>query len=258
MELIILTTGDRIKALRIKAGLSQDELAGYIGTIKQTVYKYENNIITNIPPEKIMKLSEKLCSSPAYIMGWDDDTNSHKTENSDFTKNPHITEHVRKYSACDERGKHTVDNVLEYEYNRTLRRGAQKIFNTPTAEIKVYLQPSAAGYGNYLSDDSYDVISFPADRVSENADFGVRISGVSMEPDIPDGCIVFVRSCPAIDSGEIGIFNLNGEGYCKKLFIDHGIRIIKLLSLNKEYEPIEIKYEDTLYTFGKVIGIYNN
>lgn len=68
-----MNIGDRIKALRESADITQEALANKIGTTKQTVYKYENNIITNIPSDKIELLSQALETTPAYLMGWADD-----------------------------------------------------------------------------------------------------------------------------------------------------------------------------------------
>lgn len=48
-----MTVGERIKELRTQLGLSQVEFAEKINVSKQTLYKYENNIITNIPSDKI-------------------------------------------------------------------------------------------------------------------------------------------------------------------------------------------------------------
>ena len=65
--------GDRIKNLRESLKITQSELANHLNTTKQTIYKYENNIVTNIPIDKIEKLSDILKTSPAYLMGWDDE-----------------------------------------------------------------------------------------------------------------------------------------------------------------------------------------
>lgn len=66
-----MTVGDRIKEIRNKLGLSQVDFADKIGVSKQTLYKYENNVITNIPSDKIEAVSEVGNVSPAYLMGWD-------------------------------------------------------------------------------------------------------------------------------------------------------------------------------------------
>lgn len=67
------TVGDRIKALRKKLGVSQVVFADKIGVSKQTLYKYENNIITNIPSDKIEAISVSFDVSPSSLMGWDDE-----------------------------------------------------------------------------------------------------------------------------------------------------------------------------------------
>ena len=66
-----MTIGERIKLLRTQNNLTQEELANYAKTTKQTIHKYETGIITNIPAIKIKAISEKLCTTPAYLMGWE-------------------------------------------------------------------------------------------------------------------------------------------------------------------------------------------
>lgn len=64
--------GSRIRAAREAKGMSQEELGATCGTTKQTIFKYENGIITNIPSDKLEKIAEVLDITPAYIMGWDE------------------------------------------------------------------------------------------------------------------------------------------------------------------------------------------
>lgn len=66
-----MTVGERIKVARENSRLSQVELAEKINVSKQTLYKYENNIITNIPSNKIEEIAQVCSVSPAYLMGWD-------------------------------------------------------------------------------------------------------------------------------------------------------------------------------------------
>lgn len=66
------TVGKRIKHHREAAGFSQVEFASKIGVSKQTLYKYENDIITNIPSDKIETAAAVLGVSPGELMGWSD------------------------------------------------------------------------------------------------------------------------------------------------------------------------------------------
>lgn len=74
--------GERIKRLREAEGLTQVQLADIIGVKKQNLYKYENDIITNIPTDKVEKIADALNTSPAYIMGWSDTPYKNQEPNS--------------------------------------------------------------------------------------------------------------------------------------------------------------------------------
>lgn len=69
---MLLSIGKRIKEIRISKNITQDELALKIGTTKQTIYKYENEIVTNIPSQKVELISNALNTTPDYLMGWSD------------------------------------------------------------------------------------------------------------------------------------------------------------------------------------------
>lgn len=66
-----MTLSNRIKRLRQAHKMSQVELAERLNTTKQTIYKYENGIVTNIPSDKIELMAKIFNVSPAYLMGWD-------------------------------------------------------------------------------------------------------------------------------------------------------------------------------------------
>ncbi len=64
--------GERIRQCRLSCRMTQDEVAGYLGVAKQTVFKYENGIITNIPLEAIERMALLFRVPPAYLAGWKD------------------------------------------------------------------------------------------------------------------------------------------------------------------------------------------
>lgn len=71
-----MSVGLRIRAAREKKNLTLEELAKRCETTKQTIFKYENEIVTNIPYEKIVLLSKALDVTPSYLFGWDEKKNS--------------------------------------------------------------------------------------------------------------------------------------------------------------------------------------
>ena len=67
-----MTVGERIKKIRTEKDMQQIDLAVKCDISKQTLYKYENNIVTNIPLPTITKIAKALNVSEAIIMGWED------------------------------------------------------------------------------------------------------------------------------------------------------------------------------------------
>ena len=67
-----MTKGQRIKQRREELNISQTELAEKVHILKQTLYKYENDIITNIPSNKLEEIATALDTTPDYLMGWQD------------------------------------------------------------------------------------------------------------------------------------------------------------------------------------------
>jgi len=61
---------NKIKELRKSREMTLAELAEAIGTSKQTIHRYENGVIANIPKEKIERLADVLDTTPSELMGW--------------------------------------------------------------------------------------------------------------------------------------------------------------------------------------------
>ena len=68
-----MTIGERIKQRRIELGLSVDEVAEKLGKNRATVYRYESNEIENLPVGTLEPLAKILETTPAQLMGWEDE-----------------------------------------------------------------------------------------------------------------------------------------------------------------------------------------
>ena len=66
-----MTKGERIRARRRALGLTLEDVAAATGTSRQTVQRYENGVIGNIPDERLEALAQALSTTPAYLMGWE-------------------------------------------------------------------------------------------------------------------------------------------------------------------------------------------
>ena len=62
---------NRIKELRRKQRLTLEALAEMLGTSKQTIHRYENGTISNIPRSRVEELARALGTTPAILLGWD-------------------------------------------------------------------------------------------------------------------------------------------------------------------------------------------
>ena len=71
-----MSVGQRIALAREQRNMTLEEVARLCETTKQTIFKYENEIVTNIPYEKIVLLSKALDVSPSYLFGWEEKKNS--------------------------------------------------------------------------------------------------------------------------------------------------------------------------------------
>lgn len=68
------TIGERIRDARELKKISQEELGRACKITKQTIYKYETGVITNIPLDKLEIIADVLGVSSAYLAGWSDDS----------------------------------------------------------------------------------------------------------------------------------------------------------------------------------------
>ena len=58
--------------MRIKNNKILDDVAFYVGVTLQTLFKYENGVIENIPLQTIGTLATYFNVSPSYLVGWEE------------------------------------------------------------------------------------------------------------------------------------------------------------------------------------------
>lgn len=136
-------------------------------------------------------------------------------------------------------------------------------------EILISTLAASAGTGAFLDEGNFEMVSFPEKSVPKGADFGVRVSGNSMEPVYHDGQIVWVQECDSIGIDEVGIFILNVEGYIKSYdeqepdediqeeYVDtYGVLHAQpvLVSFNKAYAPRVISPHSEFRFVGRVLN----
>lgn len=276
-----MTLGGRIRASREKAGITQEELGKACNVTKQTIFKYENDIITNIPLDKLKAISIYLDVSPAYLMDWETEdggydigiaqieTGLSEDEIIRFVESKGILYKGNTLFVSDEAmalaadydhrmddwGRKAVRELADIEIARFVdenRRAIQDEVEDPEDNVTYFplrcsTQSASAGTGTYLGPEAFETIYVQENALTRRATFGVPVSGDSMEPRYHNGDILMVEGAEELDVGEIGVFSVDGEGFVKQL--GDG----ELISLNPKYAPVPLT--ESTWCHGRVIGV---
>lgn len=119
-----MTKGARIKKTREKLGIAQSDLAKRMGISKQSLYKYENDIVTNIPSDIIEALSVLLDVSPAYLMGWEEEgVNSVEEFEQYYEKHQgslpsHLAAYLDMFSKLSPKSREEVLDYMNYQIEK--------------------------------------------------------------------------------------------------------------------------------------------
>lgn len=109
-----MTKGTRIKRRREELGIGQTDLAKRVGISKQSLYKYEKDIITNIPTDIVERLASALDTTPAFIMGWEGKPDITIEFEQYFQDSGLASRLVAYLNAFAKLSKKSQDNVIDY------------------------------------------------------------------------------------------------------------------------------------------------
>ena len=108
-----MSVGSRIKQARLEKGLTRTDLARLLNITPSAVSNYENSI--SIPRQEIFcELIKVLCVDANYLY------QDVAPGGSPVGLQASIAEYEYKYNALDERGRETVDRVLDLEYSHIM------------------------------------------------------------------------------------------------------------------------------------------
>lgn len=224
---------DRIIQLIKQKGLSINAVERQLGFGNGAIKRFA----TSSPSvDKIIALSNFLNVSVGYIItGEETSLNDDEQELISYYKKLPEREKIKLLSRAE-----TLSEVYSEQV-----KGTDSIQLIPTYYVSNRV---SAGFGEYLEEyEQGKTVYVPDTPKSRKADFVLTVSGDSMEPKFHDGDNILVRSQPTVDEGQIGIFDVEGEGYIKKL--GNG----ELISLNHKYPNIPLK-DRYAKCFGLVLG----
>lgn len=232
--------GSKLSKLMDMNDTNANELARKIDVSPQTIYSIIKRDSKKADIEVLLKLADTLGVTAEYFV---DDINVSNESGLEQYSKEELT-HLKKYHDLDPIGQSHVDAVLQWETERVqqIERAASTVVEVADSDsqgrVLQYFHSVSAGAGEVLFDDVYtERITVPNKPQYHRVSYAVKVSGHSMEPLYHDKDILLVEPTCEISVGEIGIFNVNGQAYVKKL--GKG----KLISLNKGYDDIPLTEE---------------
>ena len=239
----------QVKKIKEEKNITNEQLSERSGIAFSTLNKILSNDDANPKLGTSIAIARALECPLAYLIDGDGASVCETLTDDE-------RELVKSYRTLDAHGRELVDVIIEKELARigdasSEQRSATVLKLSPTERyrsISLYDLPVSAGLGSFLDSDATEELRIKVTRTSAAADYALRISGNSMEPEFCDGDILLVREQSELDVGELGIFIGDGEGYFKR-FMGQTLR-----SLNPAYKDIPISSFGEFRCCGKVIG----
>lgn len=226
--------GEVLKQLRMSCGMTQKEVATKISRTQQIVGHWETGY-AQPDANTLFTLCKIYGTTVDEAFGFSSKTKKFSIGEINI---------IEKYHNLDPIGQSHVDAVLQWETERVqqIEQAASTVVEVADSDsqgrVLQYFHSVSAGAGEVLFDDVYtERITVPNKPQYHRVAYAVKVSGHSMEPLYHDKDILLVEPTCEISVGEIGIFNVNGQAYVKKL--GKG----KLISLNKGYDDIPLTEE---------------
>jgi phage repressor protein C with HTH and peptisase S24 domain len=234
--------GERLKQLRHSVGLTQEALAEKIGNIsKTTIHRIEHQTISPSARDVF-----KICRYFNVYMEWFMTGKGRKFRQPIIALTDEDKQLLRKFNQLGR-----LDRGRALERIQTMLDAQKTRAEEARVTMKVYDVSASAGMGFYMDNEStYEFLSFEENEVPPDAEYGMRISGVSMEPTIEDGSIIWVKPQEVLHLGQVGIFIHNNELLCKEFAVHPARGHIQLLSHHPDYPPVNVTEDDSFRIMG--------
>lgn len=227
-----------------KKGMSMSELARRVGIAKSTMSRYFNKT-REFPLNKADDFARIFNITPEFLLGI-------QKENKE---KPEI---LTIYNQLEEPRQEKVLDFANAQLDEQENTKVTSIFDKLNNEDYIidYVEGLvAAGHGTLQEDNLHMEVKLRADDVPDEYGTIAKVAGNSMEPLIEDNDLLFIKVTSQVDINDIGIFQINGKNFVKKLKRDYDGSWY-LQSLNSGYEEIYLSEDDDIRTIGEVVDIY--
>ena len=239
--------GNKIRELRKKHNLTLDELANNLNNRYPDTMNFNKGKISKWENDK----EEPRLSSVRVLADYFDVPLDYFNGNE--------AKILPIYNKLEEPRQEKVLNYAKEQLEEQENSNIISMFDKPQEDedyITDYVEGLvAAGHGTFQEDNLHMEVRLRAEDVPEEYDTIAKVAGDSMEPLIEDNDLLFIRVASQIDVNSIGIFQVNGKNFVKKLKRDYDGSWY-LQSLNSGYEEIYLSENDDIRTIGEVVDIY--
>ncbi|BAN93734.1 TPA: helix-turn-helix transcriptional regulator [Streptococcus pyogenes] len=244
--------GNSIKTIRKSKKLTQKDLAKLTGFKQNTISNHENGK-RQLDELDIRKYAEALNVAPQDLFDSSKSTPSIPFPNFDPRKAILLSNYSKLNDNRKNRLVSTSETLLAEEKGEITNISEKRSEYGARKRISLSVPGKVSAGTGYWQEDDYDTeVDFYADEIPDEKDYDTVavVVGHSMEPKIKNGDFLFIKLTDQVDINKIGIFQVNGENYVKKLKNDH------LQSLNPKYADITLSESDNFRTVGEVVDIY--
>lgn len=229
----------RLIEVRKKNGYTRKQLAEELGRPYRTITNYETG--EHEPGHKyLIEIAKKFGVTVDYLVGRSD--NPHSIVKSATPYSDGAMKLADNYDhKLDNWGRQAIRDLMETEMARVAdesRFQGDPLEDPEPRVINLFVEPSAAGIAVPTMGRDYEPYELKPDD-PPGAAYAVRLQGNSMEPDFPDGSIVFVNH-DALRDGDIGIFSVDGGTVCKQYHQEGGV--VYLFSLNRRRSDADVVF----------------
>lgn len=244
--------GNAIKDLRKSKKLTQKQLSELTGYKQNTISNHENGN-RQLDENDIRVYAKALDVSPQTLF---DKTNPRPSASIPLPNfDPRKTILLSNYDKLNDTRKNkllvTSEKLLAEEQGKIIDISEKRAEYDARKRISLPVPGKVSAGTGYWQEDDYDtMVDFYADDIPDESKYDTVavVVGHSMEPKIKNGDFLFIKLKDQVDLNKIGIFQVDGENYVKKLKSDH------LQSLNPDYD--NIPFTEDMRTIGEVVEVY--
>ncbi len=210
-----MTVGERIKFRREEIGMSQDELANRMGYKSRSAITKVEKSQRDINQSKIVEYATALNTTPAYLMGWEEEKITSSDAEDLYQKYPNIKPiHLKKFPML---GEIACGNPIFADEDKE----------------------------NYIMADM-DINADFCLTAKGDSMINARIN---------DGDIVFIKEMPIVSNGEIAAIIIDDDATLKRFYYYPKDNKLMLVADNPAYEPIVLLGEelDHIRCLGKAV-----